>query len=115
MFRICQEKKKNVVYRSVNSGLGIWLVYKSHRKVILSRITVYKVVYDNSGISALYKNSSIKSYSNFFFPVMPTTFSPECYVGILMASMDDLVLQEDPGGNGYDFYNHQPIEPSLQG
>ncbi len=35
VFGICNKKKPNAVYSLVNSGIGIWLVYESHRKVIL--------------------------------------------------------------------------------
>ncbi len=44
------------------------MVYESHRKVILLRITVYEVVYEYFGISALHeKKSRILMYSDLFF------------------------------------------------
>ncbi len=60
VFGICQKKKPNAVYNAVNTGFSMCLVYESHRKVILLQILVYKVVYDKSGIPALYKKKLYK-------------------------------------------------------
>ncbi len=48
--------------------IGIWLV-KSHWKIIVSKIMVYKVVYEKSGIYEVYEKSHIKLYSDLFFAV----------------------------------------------
>ncbi len=37
VFGICQ-KKDNAVYKSVNTGFGIWLVYESHRNGFLWKL-----------------------------------------------------------------------------
>ncbi len=70
VFSICHIKFWNAVYKTVNSGLGICLVYENHRKVILLQIAVYVMVYEIFGISALHKKSRIKTYSDLFFVVM---------------------------------------------
>ncbi len=57
VFGICQKKNQNAVYKSVNMALSIWLVYESHRKVILLQIMVYKVVYEKTDITVLYKKA----------------------------------------------------------
>ncbi len=44
VFGICWKKKPNAVHKAVNIGFGIWLVYESCRKVMLSQTTVYRVV-----------------------------------------------------------------------
>ncbi len=60
MTGICQKKKPIAVYNAVNMGFGILLVYESHRKVIFSQTTVYRVVYEKFGIHALYKKKPYK-------------------------------------------------------
>ncbi len=59
VFGICQKKKPNAVYILVYFVFGIWMVYESHRKVIILQITVYKRVYENFGILALYKKKAV--------------------------------------------------------
>ncbi len=74
VFSICK-KKSNVVYSLVNSGLSIWLVYESHRKVIFSQITVYKAVYEYFGISALHEKKAIyRCIATFCFCCEGNTF-----------------------------------------
>ncbi len=67
VFGICQKKKPNAVYKAINMGIGILLVYESHSKVTFLQTTVYMVVHEKFGIHASYKKSRIKMYINLFF------------------------------------------------
>ncbi len=67
VFGICQKKKPYAVYNAVNTCIGMWLKYESHRKVILLRISVYEVVYDKSGIPALHGKKAVYSRILIFF------------------------------------------------
>ncbi len=66
VFGICWKKKPNAVYKAVNMGFGIWLVYESHSKVIFSQTAVYRVVYEKFGIHALYERKIL--YKDIYWP-----------------------------------------------
>ncbi len=71
VFGICQKKKPNAVYKALNMGFGIWLVYESHSKVIFLQTTVYRVVYEKFGIHAIYRKKPYKDvYQPFLFAVI---------------------------------------------
>ncbi len=58
---ICQKKKPYELYNAVDMGFGIWLRNESHKKVIFSQTTVYRVVYEKFGIHALYEKKLYKN------------------------------------------------------